>query len=319
MSYRIEPQETLSPAIRRIADEQIGKALDEIRDDELDTEATVHQVRKRCKKLRGLARLIRPDFTGSYQNENKRFRDIARTIASARDARVMLETLKTLLDRDPPPEVHDAQTVVDQFKSRVQPSYSEREAADTLARVAQLLERARTDVRTWAVKPDAEAALPGGFARTYRRARRAMANARTSTTAADWHDWRKRAKYHWYHTRLLRNVWPKVMKARAKETSLLSDILGDAHDFSVLREALMTWRTTGGPEPELTELVHAAEAARHDLRLDALPLGARLFGECTERIADRMGALMDIVHRPAEDTGALTELDLEQHTSAALS
>ncbi|MEZ4569166.1 MAG: hypothetical protein R2849_02320 [Thermomicrobiales bacterium] len=60
MAYRLEPDEALDVGVRRIATEQVEKALAELDDSDLDRHATVHQVRKRCKKIRGLLRLVRP-------------------------------------------------------------------------------------------------------------------------------------------------------------------------------------------------------------------------------------------------------------------
>jgi hypothetical protein len=49
MSYRFEDGESAGEGLRRIAREQVEKALGETLDEDLDRHATVHQVRKRCK------------------------------------------------------------------------------------------------------------------------------------------------------------------------------------------------------------------------------------------------------------------------------
>ena len=51
MAYRLEADESVDSGVRRIAMEQVEKAIREIDDAELGSHETVHQVRKRCKRL----------------------------------------------------------------------------------------------------------------------------------------------------------------------------------------------------------------------------------------------------------------------------
>ena len=93
MGYKFESGDTtVAEGLQRIAGEQIGKALAEIDDDKLDRQAAVHQARKRCKKIRGLIRLVRSGFA-DYAVENAIFRDAARTLSFMRDTEAALETL----------------------------------------------------------------------------------------------------------------------------------------------------------------------------------------------------------------------------------
>ena len=65
-----------------------------------------------------------------------------------------------------------------------------------------------------------------------------MATARYEPAADHMHEWRKHMKYHWYHARLLRGIWPATMQAHVEAASELADLLGDHHDLTVLRERL---------------------------------------------------------------------------------
>ncbi|MBD3675179.1 MAG: CHAD domain-containing protein [Planctomycetaceae bacterium] len=95
MAYRLRQSKSVQTSLRKVATEQIDKAIDEINDADLDAHETVHQVRKRCKKLRGLIRLVRPVFD-DYQDENTCFRDAARALSDIRDAQSQLECLDDL-------------------------------------------------------------------------------------------------------------------------------------------------------------------------------------------------------------------------------
>jgi hypothetical protein len=72
---------------------------------------------------------------------------------------------------------------------------------------------ARARARGWRVSEDGFGAVVGGLAKTFKRARRAMAQARVEKTDKAFHEWRKRVKYHWYHTRLLERIWRGPMSA----------------------------------------------------------------------------------------------------------
>ena len=58
--------------------------------------------------------------------------------------------------------------------------------------------------------------------------------SRRHPDAEELHELRKRVKDHWYHVRLLREVWPPVLTAWAAEAHVLAEQLGDDHDLSVL-------------------------------------------------------------------------------------
>ena len=48
MPYRIKQPGHLDDEFRRVVEEQLGRAIREIDDKELDRNETIHQVRKRC-------------------------------------------------------------------------------------------------------------------------------------------------------------------------------------------------------------------------------------------------------------------------------
>src|SRR3546814_13842801 len=79
--------------MRRIAGEQIEKALASV--EARDRSDAIHDIRKRCKKLRGLVRLVRPVFDG-YAQENAGFRRLADSISAARDSKVMQDNCDRL-------------------------------------------------------------------------------------------------------------------------------------------------------------------------------------------------------------------------------
>ena len=96
--YRLKADESLPDAIGRVARGRIDHALDELRGKSGSTpEEAVHEARKDMKKLRALLRLVYAELgKEAFARENACFRDAARELAGARDADVMLATLKAL-------------------------------------------------------------------------------------------------------------------------------------------------------------------------------------------------------------------------------
>ncbi|MEX2473331.1 MAG: CHAD domain-containing protein, partial [Gemmatimonadota bacterium] len=84
MSYALQPDESLPSGLRRIADEQVGKALDSLAsaaDSREEAAAGIHDARKRFKKVRAVLRLVRKELgSDRYHGENEAFRDAGRLL-----------------------------------------------------------------------------------------------------------------------------------------------------------------------------------------------------------------------------------------------
>lgn len=282
MAYRLEPTESIEEGLRRVAREQIDRALAEIESD-LDPHETVHQVRKRIKKLRGLARLCRPALP-NYAAINETLRDTARRLSEVRDAAAHLEALAVL--RAVTPDAPDDWSKVEQALARHRDERIADDAlvAERLAEAAATLQDLRDQVDAWTLQAEGFGALRGGLAKTYQRARRAMRTAFEVQTTEAFHEWRKHLKYHWHHLSLLSPTWPEVTKPWATAVKDLTDKLGDAHDMAVLADVLEPTDA-----PRISVLEHA-EAHRATLERQADPLGQRLLVESPDALQDRLAA-----------------------------
>jgi CHAD domain-containing protein len=85
--------------IKRIVSEEIKQAIKEIDNPRLKRSEAIHEVRKHCKKIRSVLRLVRPQFEETYRFENAWFRDTAKGLAELRDAEAIIETYDSLLDK----------------------------------------------------------------------------------------------------------------------------------------------------------------------------------------------------------------------------
>lgn len=279
MAFRFQRPGEPAEETERIAVEQIDRALGEIDDGTLDRDVVVHQVRKRCKKLRGLLRLVRGGIGGAYQEENAWFRDTARSLSAARDSRVMVETYDALfdffageVDRRAFAPVRRKLTL--RMRADLEDTAAmDRRIADCRGRLVE----ARGRVPGWAARARNSEVLLAAVEKTYRRGRYAMETALSDPTDANFHEWRKRVKYHLHHCRLLQEWWVPLMETRASEAKHLADILGEDHDLAVFRALLHGEPGLCGPAARREAMLGLIDRHRAILQRDARLLGRRLF------------------------------------------
>lgn len=312
MAYRLERDETVGSGVRRIATEQIDKTLDEIDDNDLDRHETVHQVRKRCKKLRGLVRLVRPAFP-DYQRVNATYRDAAGELSSIRDAHAVIETLDDLLERfDEVTDPEAFHVIRDRLIARREAIDADHETIDRrIAQFRDTMAHNRSSVGSWALEADGGRAVAAGMKKTYKRARKAMAESADSRTTEDFHEWRKRVKYHWYHARLVTGCWPKLIKPWSKEAHRLSDLLGDEHDLAVLHAILLEDPEHSADAETLQALSGLIERRRAELRAAAFQLGRFLLFEKPKQLERRTQTYFEAWLVPVGALSATAPRDVE--------
>lgn len=291
MAFRFRRGKSALRSVRRIAAEQLDKAIAEITDEELDRHDVVHQVRKRCKKLRGLIRIIRPEFD-DYRFENAFFRDAARELSYVRDSQSIIECFDKLMEYfgDQIDRTVFA-PIREELVTRRQTIVADTAGLeDKLDKFLAQMREARQRVDQWKIDESGFAALQGGLMKTYRRGRRALEEAYDRPSTKNFHEWRKRTKYYWYHNRLLRRIWPEMMKTTRGAAHELSDLLGDDHDLAVLRQTLLDAPQSFGDESDLQALLGLIDRRRAELQARARPLGERLYAESPKQLAARLGA-----------------------------
>ncbi|MCA9300628.1 MAG: CHAD domain-containing protein, partial [Phycisphaerales bacterium] len=186
----MRPEEGVEVAIRRLATEQIDRALVEMDDADRDVHAVVHQVRKRCKKIRAVIRMVKPVFR-TARVEEARFRDAGRRLGGVRDASSMVDCLERL-------GLQDASLGRDGVFERVRLALHERRSelegscrgasdlVDRLGEVRASLCAGRSRVTSWTLETTGGEAIRAGMERTYRRSRDAMRQAFEGSDVEVW-------------------------------------------------------------------------------------------------------------------------------------
>ena len=292
MTYRLKPDEPLPTGIKRIATEQIEKAIKELSaTDELGVDEAVHQARKRLKKTRAVVRLVR-DRLGSeiYKQENARFRDLARNLAKLRDANVQIETLDNLTD-------HFAETVAPEtftdmrreLRVDYRREYQRVINEDIITSVKNQLKDTKSNIADWEIDSDDWSAIAPSLKRVYKRGYKGLHRAISEPSTENLHDWRKRVKYLRYQLRILRPLWTEMMTEWIDRTHDLSDYLGEDHDLAVLTEFTSSQPERFEGENTLDTLIALGDRRRQELQSSAIVLGKRIYTEKPKDFVDRLG------------------------------
>jgi CYTH domain-containing protein/CHAD domain-containing protein len=298
--FTLDRGETANEGIRRIVCGQIDAAIDDLGAGVLeDPGQAVHACRKRFKRVRATARLVRDELGAeAYRQENTAFRDFGRRLSHARDNEVLVETLDALCERHAFELPSGAfarlrAALVDDYEAVEQQL---REDATAGAPIIAELRAARTRVAAWRFRLHAVSALAPGFERIYRRGRRAYLTARKEPTDENLHELRKRSKDLWHAAQILRPVAPKMMKTLADRAHRLSDLVGDDHDLAVLSRQADQRPECLADEREAAVLQALIARRRRRIQHEAVELAQRIFVAKPHKFARpirqaRLGAL----------------------------
>ncbi|MGJ3245735.1 MAG: CHAD domain-containing protein [Elainellaceae cyanobacterium] len=293
MAYRLKPQETLEDGVKRIVKEQIDRAFKQLLDEfEHDRDEAIHDARKRFKKIRAALRLIRYELgDDSYQQENAYFRDMGKQLSHVRDAKVRIETLDDLQEHFN--NLADVE-IFNEARQALEAYYASTweyllGTQEAIAMAIQTLKDARERVDTWSIKGNDWSTIEGGFKKIYKQGYKGWHRLSEAPTAENYHDWRKRVKYLWYHLSIMRPVWRNIIKEWADQVHHLASLLGDEHDLSVLRDFVLSEPRRLQDVSGLDALIALIDRRRDQLRSHAGFLGRRIYAEKPKAFAQRLG------------------------------
>ncbi len=296
MGYRFERDETVGDAFRRIASTQSDKALDEVGSAAANPadEDAIHDCRKRCKKIRGLIRLVRPALDqATYRAANEAFRDAARELSGLRDAQALLATFDSVVAvPSEPPRLDGFESIRAELVRRAG-TEPDNAGASTFQRAGDLLRAGHDLVVDADLHADGWGAVRGGLAQTYRRGREALEVVYDDPTPDNFHELRKRAKYSWYHLRLLGPSALAILDPLAKQFERLAEGLGDAHDLAVLRVQLDDDPDSFGGEATVHAALELLDQHREKLEHDGVSLAEQLYAEPPKPFARRLERYWD--------------------------
>lgn len=296
MPFRIDPNKPFDDEIRRAGLELIEEAITSLRDQPSGRHEAVHDARKRFKRLRALYRLIAraaPEFS---KEENARFRDIARSLAFAREATALVETVEYLETFAASTTQGKALRSIATVLRKRRDHAIEHEAGldEAIAAAIAGCEEARKRLKAVSLPDelkDVTRLVKTGWAKQRKRARKALADCHEQADVEHFHELRKAGQAYWMHVGLLRRLWPSAMRAKRADTKRLVDILGHEHDLSVLAAFADREPERFGNGERLALLLDAIIQRQQVLRGDGLELANEVFSESARTESRIVGLL----------------------------
>ena len=194
MDYRLKQGESVPEGTRRMAAEQLDRALEYLGCQDGERDKHVHEARKATKRLRALVRLVRRDLGDEvYALENQCYRAAGQRLSGLRDATVLVETLDRLVESlgedVPKSRFVRVRTWLVERRDR---AYGQ---ADSINRAVQEviaeLAPARERLEHWNLQRHGWGGIRMGVQRIYARGRRDFAGAYALPSDEAFHDWRK--------------------------------------------------------------------------------------------------------------------------------
>jgi len=286
MRFRLQSNESIADGLRRLARQELRSVSKHLNRAALPRDDAIHEIRKSVKKTRAILHVVGADNGRGLANSAKRLRAINRRLSAVRDADVMLETLHTL-------RVKDRGVLTGPCFARVHRRLSSHQKSvmkaarrkRTWRRVGQSVRKIRQDARHWKPEHRQFGALAASIRLAHRRGRTAMARARKSQRAADFHEWRKQIKALWYELRLLEPVGLHIRRD-VKALRSAEAWLGQEHDVVVLCDELSKDGPQGDPRIDLDRVRLVGDGYQRELRRKALAGTKRIYAPTPREYAN---------------------------------
>jgi CHAD domain-containing protein len=302
MAYRFKSGESVAEGVVRIARRQTDRSLQALGSgSDQDPLAAAFEVRRRCKKVRSVARLVRPLVGSAYDEVNRCYRQAGRLLAGYREPAAQLAALDQLFAAEAQRSTALAalrRQLDDEVTAGRQQLVGDEER---LARLDELLRVGRRRLDRWQLSAEGWDAIEPGLARNYRQSRRALAVAVDDPTPYNIHEFRKYAKYLRNHLRLIEPAAPTEIGPQIVDLAELTSTLGLAHDLAQLADRLDHAASDGirptddvepvndGSKPTAGDARRTIDARRLALERRGLELGGRLHRETPTELVDRLG------------------------------
>ena len=281
MAYRLKRGEAVPSAVKRIASEQLQAAVRHLRGRSgVSRDEAVHEARKNLKKVRAVMRLVQTELGDDYEAENAQLRDAGQKLSQLRDAAALAKSFDDLCEKHKEKRWRrSAAPLRKALVAHKKGLEKELGGRSLLRALARMLQTSRKAVKRWPLEAAGFPAIEEGLEKTFRRGRKALAEAHRTTQREDFHEWRKRVKDHWYHVRLLEELWTDVMQGYKRSLKELEKALGEWLNLGLLQDRIQTVPEAYGGPKVVDAVVIAIRAEQKKLIHRAFETGARVYQE----------------------------------------
>jgi len=278
MPFHLKKSEPPTKTMRRVCREHVASALDWLQ--RSGRPSAIHRVRKEIKRSRAIVRLA-GDTKGRGANRKtaRSLRKVAHRLDGSRDARVMLQEFKKLVNGR---AARFPETQLALLKRSRRADRQFRKHASTAAK--RLLRQAERRVRKLKFTASGWAAIEPGLKQNYRRAQALFRQVVRQPLPENFHDWRKHVKIFRYHLEMLCPAWPAETRALTENLDRLGDCLGQDHDLYMLEQFV----AAEGNSKETPVLRRLIDARQVKLRAEAFELGSTIFSDSPTIVCRRL-------------------------------
>ncbi len=276
--FALRPGAPFRKSVTRIARRQFDKALRDLCRLGATADEAIHDVRKRFKRVRAVLRLVRGDLGDRlYREQNGALRDAAAAFSEVRNARVLVDAVDRLKDRQSAISP-DAFVGLERFLKARQRDIHDRLAqnVEALDGLRETIEEGRNLVAEWPLPRHGRRAIRRGLRRTYKAGARALEVAEKETTSEHLHECRKQAKYLYHQVQLLDRVASAAVIQLREQLHELEEKLGDDHDLGMLRLEVVACMAAGLSDVD-NRLLELIDGRRAELQRDSLQLAERIY------------------------------------------
>lgn len=290
--FIIKEEEHLPNEVKRLIEEQITLALENLNNAKHDISWSVHEIRKSFKKIRAILRMVRYELGHHlYKSKNIIFRDLGRLLAPLRDSDVFIGTWQYLSPALKGKISHQQISgTMRKIKNRQKKIlYSFMEDKSTLTMLKRSLQQEKSETSNLPLEKNDFSLFHDGILCIFERGRNEMKRAQQLCTKENMHNWRKRVKYLWYHVQLLQNIWPGVLSEYETILKELADILGEEHDLADLESLISSNKFIRNRE-YLKKIIEVIKQERYQKQEVSWPLGLRIYNEKPTSFVNRLQA-----------------------------
>jgi len=200
------------------------------------TDANIHRIRKDCKRLRALLRLVQPALGKRvYRGTDHKVRDYAALLAHARDRTVLIDTLDRLADHYGSLLSSDALPPVRMIlEEDTANANRDNKSVPEVAVMEQGLSELRDCFSRLDYSGISQDTLLDGLLASYRRGRKALAGLEAQPDDEQAHVLRRHTKYLYNQFSFLAGWNSSELAPVVEDFHSVEDALGLVHDLSVL-------------------------------------------------------------------------------------
>jgi CHAD domain-containing protein len=267
MSFEVKQQQNMAHNIQRLLKSQCARAMRHLESYSSNPPETIHKARIVFKRIRTLLHLIKKSLPGpEFQYFNQAFRDLGIALSAQRDSFVKTQALHSLeLSKSDDAEVANSFTPEDK-----------RSVEAVLARLFSL----HAELSELKVKPKGFKLIKKAAMKIYRDGKATMRCASLTHKDEDFHEWRKDAKHLYHLVSILQPLQPGELTPVRDELYILTQILGEDHDLSLLK--------SDAKESQNTGLVKTIQAKQEKMRIKELLSGENLYWESEDVFIQRL-------------------------------